>query len=163
MQWDLKTLFLFLWDLNLESSRYGQLIWYHEDWEWSNVNAWAKRCQANNPSSSECDQARSHIFHGVFNYNWLHSPLGFPGSPSDKELTCQCRRQKRYRFHPWVRKIPWRIKRQPTPVFLPRESHEQRSLVGYSPLGHRVRHDWSNWACTLSPLSLGICGWIFHL
>ena len=35
------------------------------------------------------------------------------------------------RFHPWVRKIPWRRAWQATPVFLPRESHEQRSLVGY--------------------------------
>jgi len=36
-------------------------------------------------------------------------------------------------FNSWVRKIPWRRKWQPTPVFLPRESHGQRSLVGYSP------------------------------
>jgi len=33
---------------------------------------------------------------------------------------------------PWVRKIPWRREWQPTPVFLPREFHGQRSLVGYS-------------------------------
>ena len=36
-------------------------------------------------------------------------------------------------FDPWVWKIPWKGKRQPTPVFLPGESHWQRSLVGYSP------------------------------
>ena len=36
-------------------------------------------------------------------------------------------------FDPWVRKIPWRRKWQPTPVYLPGESHGQRSLVGYSP------------------------------
>ena len=42
---------------------------------------------------------------------------------------------------PWVRKIPWRRKWQPTPVFLLGKSHEQRSLVGYSPRCHkRVRH-----------------------
>ena len=35
-------------------------------------------------------------------------------------------------FNPWVRKIPWRQKWQPSPVFLPRESHGQRSLAGYS-------------------------------
>ena len=29
--------------------------------------------------------------------------------------------------------MPWRRKWQPTPVFLPGKSHEQRSLVGYSP------------------------------
>jgi len=34
---------------------------------------------------------------------------------------------------PWARKIPWRRAGQPTPVFLPRASHGQRSLVGYSP------------------------------
>ena len=32
-------------------------------------------------------------------------------------------------------KIPWRRKRQPTPVLLPGKSHGQRSLVGYSPWG----------------------------
>ena len=36
---------------------------------------------------------------------------------------------------PWVGKIPWRRKWQPTPVFLPGESHGQRSLVGYNPWG----------------------------
>ena len=30
-------------------------------------------------------------------------------------------------------KIPWRREWQPTPVFLPEESHGQRSLIGYSP------------------------------
>ena len=39
--------------------------------------------------------------------------------------------------YPWVGKIPWRRKWQPTPVFLPGESHGQRSLVGYSPRGHK--------------------------
>ena len=36
-------------------------------------------------------------------------------------------------FDPWVQKIPWRRKWQPTPVFLPDESHGWRSLVAYSP------------------------------
>ena len=39
-------------------------------------------------------------------------------------------------FHPWVAKMPWRRAWQPTPVFLPGESHGQRSVVGYSPWGH---------------------------
>ena len=43
---------------------------------------------------------------------------------------------------PWVGKIPWRRKWQPTPVFLPGESHGLRSLVGYSPRGRRVGHNW---------------------
>ena len=40
-------------------------------------------------------------------------------------------------FSPWVGTLPWRRAQQPTPVFLPRESHGQRSLMGYSPWGHR--------------------------
>ena len=51
-----------------------------------------------------------------------------------KESTCQCRRHK---FHPWVRKISWRRKWQPTSVFLPGKFHGQRSLVGYSPGGRK--------------------------
>ena len=47
-------------------------------------------------------------------------------------LCLQCRRPG---FHPWVGKIPWRWGWQPTPVFLPGESHGQRSLAGYSPRG----------------------------
>ena len=56
--------------------------------------------------------------------------MGFPGGASGMNL--QCRRCKRRRFDPWVRKIPWRGERQPVPVFLP---GRQRSLVGYSPRG----------------------------
>ena len=49
-----------------------------------------------------------------------------------KESTCQCRKPQRHRIDPWVRKIPWRRKGQPTPVFLPRKPHGQRSLLGYN-------------------------------
>ena len=55
------------------------------------------------------------------------------GGTSGKEPACQCRRHKRHRFDPCVRKIPWKRARQPIPVFMPGESHGQRSLVGYSP------------------------------
>ena len=54
-----------------------------------------------------------------------------------KERACQCRRPKRCEFDSWVGKIPWRRAWQPTAVFLPGESHGQRSLVGYSPRGHK--------------------------
>ena len=40
-------------------------------------------------------------------------------------------------FDPWVGKIPWRRKWQPTPLLLPGESHGGRSLVGYSPWGRK--------------------------
>ena len=55
--------------------------------------------------------------------------MGFPGGASGKEPTCKCRRHKRCRFYPWLGKIPWRKVWQPPPVFLPGESHGQRSLV----------------------------------
>ena len=44
-------------------------------------------------------------------------------------------RHKRHRFHPWVRKIPWRRAWPFTLAFSPGESHRQRSLVGYNPWG----------------------------
>ena len=70
-----------------------------------------------------------------------HSPasplLCFPGVSVIKNLPASSGG-----FNPWVGKIPWRRKWQPTPVFLPGNSHGQRSLAGYSPWGHKtVRHD----------------------
>ena len=58
---------------------------------------------------------------------WLHA----------KESSCQCRRCRKYGFHPWVRKIFWRRKWQPTPVFLPGESTWTEQHGGYSPQGHK--------------------------
>ena len=60
--------------------------------------------------------------------------MGLPQWLSNKRICLQCRRCL---FDPWVRKIPWKMTWQPTPVFLPRESHGQRSLVGYHPQGHK--------------------------
>ena len=52
--------------------------------------------------------------------------------------TCQCRRHNRLGFDPWVGKIPWKRAGQPTPIFLPGESHGQGSLVGSSPRGNEL-------------------------
>ena len=52
---------------------------------------------------------------------------------SGKESDCQYRR---YKFDPWLRKIPWNRRWQPIPVFLPGKFHGQRNLEGYSPWGH---------------------------
>ena len=70
--------------------------------------------------------------------------MGFPGGASDKEPACQCRRCKRCRFDPWIRKISWRRAWQPTLVFLPGEPHGPRGLVGYSPWDHR-ESDVTRW------------------
>ena len=71
------------------------------------------------------------------------------GLPWTSQVIClQCRRPE---FDPWIGKITWRRVRQPTPVFLPGESHGQRSLASYSPQDRRVRHKWSDWAPPLLP------------
>ena len=54
-----------------------------------------------------------------------------PDGASGKGSACQCRRHKRQGFNPWVRKMPWRMKWQPTSVFLPGKFHGQRSLIVY--------------------------------
>ena len=63
----------------------------------------------------------------------LDFTMGFLGGTSGKEPPCQCRRHKRHGFVPWVGKILWKRKWEPTPVFLPRESHGQRNLRSYGP------------------------------
>ena len=63
----------------------------------------------------------------------LHSRAEYLINPAQVEPACQCRRCQRCRLDPWIRKIPWRRKWQPTLVFLPGESHGQRRLVCYSP------------------------------
>jgi len=84
------------------------------------------------PSSNICRSSSSQLVNVTFLIFTFE--CHFPGGTSGKESTCQCRR---CRFHPCVGKIPWRRKWQPTPVFLPGKSHRQRSLVGYSPWGHK--------------------------
>ena len=54
-----------------------------------------------------------------------------------EQLFRQRRRRKKLGFDPWVWKIPWRRKWQPTPVFLLGKFHGQRSLRGYSPWGYK--------------------------
>ena len=58
---------------------------------------------------------------GSVRHLFASGPL-IPGGASGKEPACQCRRHKRCRSNPWVRKIPWRRAQQPTPVFLSGES-----------------------------------------
>ena len=62
---------------------------------------------------------------------------GIPRWFCGKESTCQPRKPKRHRFVPCVRKMHWRRKWPPAPVFLPGKFHGQRSLAGYSSWGHK--------------------------
>ena len=59
----------------------------------------------------------------------------YMGLPRWLRIYLLCRRHRRPGFDAWVGKIPCRRAWQPTPVFLPGDSHGQRSLVGCSPLG----------------------------
>ena len=77
---------------------------------------------------------------------FLNTPEeGLSGGSSGKEPNCQCRRHKRPGFNRWVRKIPWRRKWQPTPVFLPwGESPWTEEPGGVQSMGsQRVGHNWS--------------------
>ena len=60
-----------------------------------------------------------------------------PGGKVVKNLPANCRRAKRHRLDPWIRKIPWKRAQQPTQVFLSGEFHGLRSLVSYSLWGHK--------------------------
>ena len=70
--------------------------------------------------------------------------MGLPRWFSGKESAYQC---KRHRFNPWVRKIPWRRAWHPTPVFMPGESHGQRSLVSYTLWGRTQTEQLNNTVC----------------
>ena len=80
-------------------------------------------------------------------YHHFVTPKGLPMWQNGKESAY--RRFKRRRSHPWVGKIPWCRKWQPTPVFLPGKFHGQTSLVGYSPWSHKesdthISTEWIN-------------------
>jgi len=65
--------------------------------------------------------------------------LGFPGGSVVKNPPTNAENMDSI---PRLSKMPWRRKWQPTPVFLPAKSHEQKSLVGYSPWGRKsIGHD----------------------
>ena len=84
---------------------------------------------------------------------------GSPGGASGKEPACQCRRHKRSRFDPWVGKIPWRRKWQPTPVFLPGRIPWIEEPGGLQPVGsQRVRHDWASYG-TAWGVGVGMSTW----
>ena len=63
--------------------------------------------------------------------------MDLPGGVSGKEPACQFRRHRKCVFDTWVAKIPQRRAWQHTPVFLPGKLHEQKSLVGCNPQGHK--------------------------
>ena len=77
-----------------------------------------------------CSHHRDLVGSGPFN-TCVSGIKGFPNGSAGKETAYQCRRCG---FSPWVGKIPWSRKWQPTPVLL---VHGQRNLADYSPWGHK--------------------------
>ena len=78
---------------------------------------------------------------GVGTSPFLDERIELTFASDGKSICLQCRRPG---FDPWVGKIPWRRKWQPTPVFLPGKSHGQKSLAHYSPWG-RKESDMTEW------------------
>ena len=84
-----------------------------------------KLCQ----EESDLRQGGSNPFAEKGFYYLFTTESGFPGGSDSKESACKVE----VWFDPWVGKIPWRRKWQPTLVFLPGRSYGQRNLEGYSP------------------------------
>ena len=109
-----------------------ELVWLFH-WPWTQF--WPYFFWSSSPGSITIE-----VHLPRFHYRDLHThcfPGDFAGGTVVKKLVCQCRRQRRSGFDPWVGKMPWRRKWQSTPVFLPGKTHEQRNLVGYSPWGRK--------------------------
>ena len=127
--------------------------WWHEQEQMHYILVWRFPCSSHRVGSWQChilhrykvlpvEEERASILlrHCPFVFEYvllfpsdLANHYGLPRWCGGKKSSCQCRRSKSCRFDPRVGKIPWRGKWQPTPVFLPRKFHGQRSLVGYSP------------------------------
>ena len=77
----------------------------------------------------------------------LSSFGGFPGRAVVKNPPANAG-DPTHGFDPWVGKILWRRKWQPTPVFLPGKSHGQRMLAGYNPWSHKESDTTKHWLYT---------------
>ena len=95
----------------------------------------------------------------IYLLNQEYHFLRFPWWLSGRESVCQPRRRG---FDPWVGKIPWRRKWQPTLVFLPGKSQGQRSLAGYRPWDHkRVQKDLvTKWQQHHLPWGRSLKAWV---
>ena len=79
-------------------------------------------------------------------------PHFFTSGSDDKESACNAGNlfmRPIHEFHPWVGKLPWRREWLSTSVFLPEEFHGPRSLMGYSPWGHKESDTTERLTCSL--------------
>ena len=103
-----------------------------KQWKWClNFNFLELQNHCNGDCSHEI---KRHLLLGRKVMTNLDSILEFFSGLDGRNICPQCRGP---RLDLWVGKIPWRRKWQPTPVLMPRKFHGWRSLVGYSPCGHK--------------------------
>ena len=114
-----------------ERGKEGQVIATWSDFEW-----WI-RSYGCSFSVSGCLLWDSPSREGCTNRGSKVNSSTISGGTSGKEPACQCRRHKKPGFNPWVGKIPWRRKWQPTPLFLSRDRGAWLATV------HRVTQSWT--------------------
>ena len=97
----------------------------------------------------------------LFSLHLLNRPAFFWASQvgGGKESASQCRKCKRHRFDPWVRKIPWSRKWQAVPVFLPGKFHWQEEPGG-SWQFHGIKKSPA-WLSTHTHIHTSFLRWIF--
>ena len=72
-------------------------------------------------------QTLSSIYYLLTFWCWLFWLMSFSSDAVGKESTCQCRRWKRDRFSPWLRKSPWTRKWQPTRFYYLENSKDRKA------------------------------------
>ena len=88
------------------------------------------------------------LSHSLSCFTWGFTENYSPGRASLVVHIVVCLQCGRPRFNPWVGKIPWKRKWQPTSVFLPGKSHGRRSLVGYTSGGCKELDTTERLTCT---------------
>ena len=124
--------YLWLFCFTGSHSVQGKILWRKEMAIHSSILAWripwTEESVGYNPWDHKESDTTEQVMFSLFT---LANPLVWDTIwASGREPSCQSRRHKRHGFSPWVGKIPWRRKWQPTPVFFPGESHGQRGLAG---------------------------------
>ena len=131
--------------ISVQFSSVAQRVWLYNlsKCVCSVIQSWPTLCDP-----TDCSQSGSSV-HGIFQASWAFPgkntsevPFSTPGdlpdtgiepaSPVSSSIArwiASAGDIKRHGFNPQVGKIPWKRAWQPTPIFLPRESHEQRSLA----------------------------------
>ena len=138
-------------DSNLKGKEVSYLILPQISAPHSNQPFWWSPCPLAKPYRSQsCMQYNirlvSYLYIVViFSRNTVLATEKLPRWHSGKEFAWQCRKCKRCKFNLWVGKIPWRRKCQYSPAFLPGKFHEERSLAGYRPWGHKESDMTDNW------------------